>query len=80
MLGGESIANSDPSFARSLDRVRTHDWIIPFGMVLGLAFSMEALDEGFRGHLAPVWWVFSGGQQIARQFLSAMASHSIKLR
>ncbi|HWV45224.1 MAG TPA: hypothetical protein VN039_04225 [Nitrospira sp.] len=63
--------------------MRTRDWIIPFGMVLlsvGLAFSMEALDEGFRGHLAPVWWVFSGGQQIARQFLSAMASHSIKLR
>jgi uncharacterized membrane protein len=57
--------------------MRAHNWIVPFGMVvlfIGLAFAMEALDYAVQGHVDPVWWLFSGGEKVARQLLTAIAA------
>lgn len=62
---------------RLLDRIRRHDWIVPFSMVwlaVVLAFSIDALDQRVDDRLEPVWWLFSGGQTTARQLLSAIAA------
>lgn len=55
---------------------------MPTAMVLlaiGFSFAMEALDEHVKGRLEPVWYLFSGGQTIARQFLSALAAAMVAI-
>ena len=67
---------------RLLDRVRRHDWIVPSTMVLlavGIAFTMDALDQVVEGRLKLVWWLFSGGQTTARQLLSAIAAAMVAI-
>lgn len=69
-------------FARMMDHLRGREWIVPTAMVLlaiGLSFAMEALDEHVKGRLEPVWYLFSGGQTIARQFLSALAAAMVAI-
>ncbi|WHZ25909.1 MAG: hypothetical protein OJF51_000704 [Nitrospira sp.] len=69
-------------FGRMMDRLRTREWIVPTAMVsvaIGLSFAMEALDEHVKGRLEPVWYLFSGGQTIARQFLSALAAAMVAI-
>lgn len=69
-------------FARMMDRLRSREWIVPTAMVLlaiGLSFAMEALDEHVKGRLDPVWYLFSGGHTIARQFLSALAAAMVAI-
>ncbi len=69
-------------FARMVDRLRSREWIVPTAMVLlavGLSFAMEALDEHVKGRLDPVWYLFSGGHTIARQFLSALAAAMVAI-
>jgi len=69
-------------FSLILDRVRTHDWIVPttlVGCAVVLAFVMEEVDRAVQGHLEPVWWLFSGEQKIARQLLSAIAAAMVAI-
>ncbi len=76
------MTNLERDVGRLLDRVRRHDWIVPFLMVLlavALAFTMDALDQVVKGRLKPVWWLFSGGQTTARQLLSAIAAAMVAI-
>jgi uncharacterized membrane protein len=69
-------------FARTMDRLRQREWIVPTAIVLlaiGLSFAMEALDEHVTGRLEPVWYLFSGRHTIARQFLSALAAAMVAI-
>jgi uncharacterized membrane protein len=76
------MANIARQADRLLDRVRRHDWILPFAMVLLaalFAFSMDAFDRVVDDRLKPVWWLFSGNQTTARQLLSAIAAAMVAI-
>lgn len=82
MQAKNAIANLRREGSRFVDRVRRHDWIVPFSMVLlaiVFAFSMDALDRLVDSRLQPVWWLFSGGQTTARQLLSATAAAMVAI-
>jgi uncharacterized membrane protein len=64
-----------------LDRLRTNFWFVPALMAIGaivLAIATMWIDEGISDDTIREWrWLYTGGAEAARQFLSTIASSVI---
>jgi uncharacterized membrane protein len=75
-------SGNEPLLIKWKDRVRAKNWILPtlmVGAAIGLSFIAVNADAFFKGRIEPVWWLFSGGQKIARQLLTAIAAAMIAI-
>ncbi|MGH7233281.1 MAG: DUF2254 domain-containing protein [Nitrospiraceae bacterium] len=67
---------------KRIHTLRKHYWFVPSlmaGAAVGLSFLIVALDDAVKGRIEPVWWMYSGGQQVARRVLSAIAASMIAI-